>query len=52
MMLQKYDIRFVRKMQTYFYNMGNVLYLNQMYAGKLKEDKYENFRCFTWNKKR
>ena len=21
MMLQKYDIRFVRKMQTYFYNM-------------------------------
>ena len=22
MMLQKYDIRFVWKMQTYFYNMG------------------------------
>lgn len=22
MMLQKYDIRFVRKMQMYFYNMG------------------------------
>ena len=22
MMMQKYDIRFVRKMQTYFYNMG------------------------------
>ena len=39
MMLQKYDIRFVRKCKSIFTIWENVLYLNQMYAGKLKEDK-------------